>query len=718
MKTMMLAVGLGLLAAVSPILAQESGSVLVRVRNGVAPIPSADVHSDDVTVRSDERGEARLTLPAGEHEVTVIRAGFESATVKATVKPGEETVMVVQLREQRLEDTVTVVSSSRGATLVADEPIRIEAVPQEEIEENQSLAPGNLSTLLTELGGVRVQMTVPSLGGSELRLQGLPGRYTQVLHDDLPLYGDTPDAFTLMQAPPLDLARVELIKGTASALYGGSAIGGVMNLVSRRPGSESAGLISQSSQRATDALGFFASPASGRWGFTLLGSAHRQELFDVDGDDWGDLAGYRRATLRPRLFWDDGTGDSLLATIGAMGEDREGGTVKGGVTPAGDSFEDTLDTRRYDAGTVAQILTDRGLLVGMRGMLQRISSDRSLDDVPENEVRDTGFAEVSLAGSAHANTWTVGAAWNGERLDMRQRDDLDYRYSTPALFAQDEIGFSEKLRVAVSGRLDFQNVYGTFFDRRVSVLFRPGGGMSFRISTGTGYSLPIPITERTEEVGLRRVAPLAALDPERARSASLDVGWGHGAWELNGTLFASRVEHALQTVDSTALPGTVEVRNAPDPLQTYGSELLVRYSHGPWHAIGSYTYTHSEESDPAGSGLREAPLTPRHAGELALIVESEARGRIGGEISYVGAQSLEEDPYRSTSQAYWTINILGELRISEAHIFFNAENLTDFRQTRHDPLLLPVQSPEGTWTTDVWAPLEGRTFNAGVRLDF
>ena len=714
------AVLVGVLAAlaVSPLVAQESGTLVVRVRNGVAPISSADVHAADVTLRTDERGEARLTLPAGEYEVTVIRAGFESATLKVAVKPGEETVAVVQLREQRLEDTVTVVSSSRGSTIVADQPIRIEAVPQEEIEENQTLAPGNLSTLLTELGGARVQTTVPSLGGSELRLQGLPGRYTQVLHDDLPLYGATPDAFTLLQSPPLDLARVELIKGTASALYGGSAIGGVMNLVSRRPGSESAALVSQSSQRATDALGFFASPARSRWGITVLGSANRQELFDVDGDDWADLAGYRRATLRPRLFWDNGEGDSVLATIGAMGEDREGGTVEEGVTPAGESFEDTLDTRRYDAGTVAQVLTDRGLLVGMRGMLQRNKSDRDLDDVPENEVRDTGFAEVSLAGSARGNTWTLGAAWNGERLDVRQRHDLSYRYSTPALFAQDEVAFSEKLRVALSGRLDFQNVFGTFFDPRVSLLLRPGGGMSLRISAGTGYAVPLPITERTEEVGLTRVAPLPDLDPERARSASFDVGWGRGPWELNGTLFASRVEHALQTVDSTALPGTVEILNAPEPLRTYGSELLVRYSRGPWHAIGSYTYTHAEESDPTGSGSREAPLTPRHAGELALIVESEARGRIGAEISYLGAQSLEEDPYRSTSPSYVEINILGELRISDAHLFLNAENVTDVRQTRYDPLLLPVQSPEGTWTTDVWAPLEGRSFNAGVRFDY
>src|SRR5439155_863730 len=93
-------------------------------------------------------------------------------------------------------------SPASRAGRLKDQPIRVEAVPEEEIEENQTIAPGNLTTLLNELGGLRVQTTVPALGGSELRLQGLRGRYTQILTDELPLYGSQPDGFSLMQVPP------------------------------------------------------------------------------------------------------------------------------------------------------------------------------------------------------------------------------------------------------------------------------------------------------------------------------------------------------------------------------------------------------------------------------------------------------------------------------------------------------------------------------------
>ena len=83
-----------------------------------------------------------------------------------------------------------------------------------------------------------MQTTSPALGSSNIRLQGLYGRYTQLLSDGLPLYGGQTASIGLMQIPPTDLANVEIIKGAASSLYGGSALGGVINLISRTPSKE------------------------------------------------------------------------------------------------------------------------------------------------------------------------------------------------------------------------------------------------------------------------------------------------------------------------------------------------------------------------------------------------------------------------------------------------------------------------------------------------
>ena len=89
---------------------------------------------------------------------------------------------------------------------------------------------------------------------------------------------------------------------------------------------------------------------------------------------------------------------------------------------------------------------------------------------------------------------------------------------------------------------------------------------------------------------------------------------------------------------------------------------------------------------------------------------------MGLEIFYIGRQRLDDDPYRSVSVPYTTLGILVEQKVGSATLFVNAEDLTNVRQTRFDPLLLPSQDPTGRWTTPEWAPLEGRMLNAGARV--
>jgi iron complex outermembrane receptor protein len=98
--------------------------------------------------------------------------------------------------------------------------------------------------------------------------------------------------------------------------------------------------------------------------------------------------------------------------------------------------------------------------------------------------------------------------------------------------------------------------------------------------------------------------------------------------------------------------------------------------------------------------------------------EAEDVGRLGLEIYYTGRQRLEVNPYRDESRPYVVVGVLAERRIGRARLFINAENVTGVRQTRWDSLLRPSQGPDGRWTVDAWAPLDGRVFNGGVRFDF
>jgi iron complex outermembrane receptor protein len=98
--------------------------------------------------------------------------------------------------------------------------------------------------------------------------------------------------------------------------------------------------------------------------------------------------------------------------------------------------------------------------------------------------------------------------------------------------------------------------------------------------------------------------------------------------------------------------------------------------------------------------------------------EKEESGRVGIEVFYTGRQRLEEDPFRDESLPYWIVGILVERRVGWVRLFLNAENITNIRQTRYNPLVRPSRNFDGRWTVDAWAPLEGRVINGGVRVSF
>jgi outer membrane receptor for ferrienterochelin and colicins len=707
---------LALLAAPAPRAhAQDAAAVVVRAEISGAPVEGARVTAGSVGTITDAAGEATLRLSAGEHVVRLRKLGLAAAELRLSLRPGADTTVVVEMKEEAIETEGIVVTSTRTERRIEDEPLRVEVVSREEVEEKLLMTPGDIAMLLNETAGLRVQPTAPSLGGASVRIQGLRGRYTQILSDGLPLYGGQAGALGPLQIPPMDLGQVEVIKGAASALYGSTALGGVVNLISRRPERERELLLNATTLGGSDAVLWLADELDARRGYTLLASVHRQGQADVDDDGWADLPGFQRATVRPRLFWNDGHGRSIFLTVGGMTEEREGGTLPGRTTPGGTAFPEELETRRLDAGLVGRALLGGSRLLSVRGSATAQRHRHLFGDVLERDLHETTFAEAALSGQDGRHAWVLGAAFQHERYEADDVPAFDFAYSVPALFAQDEYAPVEWLVLSASARLDQHSEYGTFLNPRLSALVRPGEWV-IRASAGTGYFAPSPFTEETEAVGLARLEPYGEVRAERARSAMLDVGRELGPWELNATLFGSEIEDALWV--RPAGGGKLALSNAPEPVRTRGTEVLARYHQGPIHLTATHVYIRSTELDPDGEGRREVPLTPRHTAGVVGAWEDEEWGRAGIEMYYTGAQALDENPYRAGSEPYLVLGFLVERRIGSVRAFLNAENLTDARQTAYDRLVLPARSPEGRWITDVWAPLEGRAFNAGVRLAF
>jgi iron complex outermembrane receptor protein len=238
------------------------------------------------------------------------------------------------------------------------------------------------------------------------------------------------------------------------------------------------------------------------------------------------------------------------------------------------------------------------------------------------------------------------------------------------------------------------------------------------VSEGRGHFAPSPFTEETDATGLAPIAPLGGVKPETADSISADVTWRRAPFEITTTLFHSNIAGAQVFRQLAGGPFPGRIVNAETPTRTNGTEFIARYHTDDVDVIVTHMFLSSTEVGEDGAGRRSVPLNPRQTGSFDLLLEMGSAGNLGFEVYYTGKQTLEDDPYRSTSRPYILWGILYTRPVGRALVYVNTEDLGDVRQTKYDPLLRPLPLRDGRWATDAWAPLDGRSINAGVRLRF
>lgn len=705
-------------------LAQATATVRVRaMAPDSSPVAGALVRIDSARARTNAEGAARVIAQAGARWLVLTRLGYAPDSMALTLVAGADTAVTFVLRERETMLSGVSVSATRSERRIEDDPVRVESLGAEEVVEKLLMTPGDITMMLNETSGLRVQVTSPSLGGASVRVQGMRGRYTQLLSDGLPLYGGQTGGLGLLQVPPMDLGGVEVIKGVASALYGGTALGGVVNLRSRRPMESPIRelLLNGTTLGGTDAAAFLGGFLGSRpqapspFSYTLLAGLHRQAQVDRNGDEWTDLPGYARGVVRPHLFWSSGTGSEAMLTAGTTFESRNGGTMPGGLAPNGQPYPERLRTRRFDAGGTYRSLAGTNGLVNLRGSYSTQRHRHTFGSVRERDEHDTWFGEASWTKVRGAQSWVIGAAMLAELYAAADVDGFDFSFTTPGLFGQVTSDIGSRLSVTASLRTDWHSTYGSFASPRVSALVRFAEPWTLRVSAGSGFFAPTPFTEETEVVGLAAMLPLSGVRAERAVGGSVDLGGQLGAVELNVTGFASVIRDPIGLRDAMTAVPRVELVNLGLDTRTAGGELLARWRVDPLRVTFTYTHVRSTEADPETGARRQAPLVPRHQAGLVGSYEVEGALRAGVEFYWNGAQPLDDDAYRLRSRPYLYIGALVEKAVGPVRLFINAENLLDVRQTDWDPLVRPFAGKGGRWTNDVWAPLDGLVLNAGVR---
>jgi outer membrane receptor for ferrienterochelin and colicins len=706
------------LCAFSPLSAQQipSGTVDITVKESMGPVDGVLIRSANRTATTDASGRARLVLPAGRRTLTVARIGYVPRRVAVTVV-ADSTIAVsievaMDMAAAMLEDLT--VTTSRTERLAEQTPLRIEVLDEMEVDENTLMAPSGITMLLNETPGLRVQNASPGLGTGSVRILGLPGQYTVMLADGLPLYGGAASALGPLDISPVDLQRVEIIKGAASALYGGQSLGGVINLVSKPPTGRNEVLLNRRTMGVTDAATWLSRRFSEHAGLSFLASGTIQAAADPDGDGWGDQARARRWGIRPRFSSTDAAGRSFFVTAGYGYDDRRGGTIDGMPSPVGGAFREELTGRRADVGMALKIPRRDSGNIAIRFALSTNGRDRRFGTGPvERDHISTGFAEVTRAAWNARGALVLGAALQVDAYHNALNGGFDHDWATPGLFVTGDRDIGS-VTVSASVRADRHPEAGFQVTERVALLLRPAKEWTVRVSAGTGFAAPTSLTEEVEAIGLRAILP-GALDAERSVGTMLDVSGRLLRAEFLLTAYGAFVKDAIQLVDLGNSQHEGLLRNAAGTTRVGGVEAAAVWRFGGGKFLLTYGYAEGSRTD-AVTGQREpAPLLNRHRIGGDLMLEKPGAYRLGVEGIYYGRQDLDDNPYRTRSRPYLYLMAIAMRQLGPLELVANFENLLNVRQTDYDSLVLPAPTVGGRWTTDVWAPLEGFMANVAVR---
>ena len=693
----------------------RTGVVEITVEESMGMVGGLLVRSAGKSTRTDTQGMARLTLPAGRQRVSITQLGYKPTQVTVTIVADSVVTAKVTVEMAGMPMEAVRVSATRTERLTEETPIRVEVVDEMEVDENTLMAPSGITMLLNETPGLRVQAASPTLGTGSVRILGLPGQYTVMLADGLPLYGGSSSALGPLDVSPVDLQRVEIIKGAASSLYGAQALGGVINLVSKPANGKSEFLFNRRTLGVTDAATWLSRNLEGVGGLSLLASGTLQSDADVDHDGWADQPRARRWGLRPRLTAVDSKGRSLFVTAGYGYDSRDGGTLAGAVSPVGTSFRESLVSQRADVGTRAILpLRDSGN-IAFRVAAATNRRRREFGPGPlEKDATATGFLEVTRSFVSSRGTIVLGSALQLDDFENSLNTRYDHHWFTPGLFATTdrEVG---PVTLSASVRGDAHPEAGTQVTERLAVLAKPARDWSVRMSAGTGFAPPSATTEETEAIGLRAIRQGPPLAGEKSLGTKLDVSGQLAGAELLVTGYGSIIDRAIQLADAGDGSGEGFLRNASDKTRIGGVEAAAVWRFVGGKFLGTYGYTRGSRPNPMSDSRQPIPLLPRHRVGGDLMFEQPGKYRAGIEGTWYGRQSLDNNPFRSESKPYVYVMAIAVRQLGRLEAVANFENLLNVRQTSTDPLVRPTATTGGRWTTDVWAPLEGFMANVAFR---
>lgn len=597
-----------------------------------------------VATQADETGAFQFdALPAGTYLLEVTRQGSQPFARDISLEAQKTLDITIPLRPDYLNLGDVVITGTRSEVPHYDSPIIVNRISNRTFEATQSLS---ISEGLNFSPGLRVETNCQNCGFTQVRMNGLEGAYSQILINSRPVFSALAGVYGLDMIPTNMIDRVEVVKGGGSALYGGNAIAGTINIITKDPiqnafevGLNQAFIHNEAPDRTLSFNGSIVSEDLSK-GISLYGFNRVREPWDANGDGFSEITQLQNTTFGFDAFWNPAERSKLKLNAFVVDEFRRGGN-KFDLAPHQTDITEQLDHRilgtalsfeqysrdykhKLSAYTSAQFVNRQSYYGGGGRVLG-----------PNDVLTEADVLAINAYGQSEDVSWIGGLQYAyelgetallmagaeyqyNEVLDEMPGYDrlIDQGVGTLGSYAQIEWDPMDRLSLLVGGRYDLINIDGRYdlseelfanqknlgvFVPRATLKYDLMRALKLRASFAQGYRAPQAFDEDLHIETVGGAARFIRLDPglqtERSNSTTLSLDYSKviGKFQANVVLegFHTQLLNPFLLADQRELPSGVAIitkRNGEGArVQGVNVELNLAYG-SQWMLQGGATF--------------------------------------------------------------------------------------------------------------------------------
>jgi outer membrane receptor for ferrienterochelin and colicins len=511
----------------------QNSSVYGIIMNGAKPVEAASVRllKTSFGVVTDSLGFYSIqNLKPGTYTISASGVGLAGTTRQVILKEDEKLNVDIQLSEAKGNMDEVVITGTLKEVKRMESPVPVEVYSPAFFKKNPT---PNIFDALQNVNGVRPQLNCNVCNTGDIHINGLEGPYTMVLIDGMPIVSSLSTVYGLSGIPNSLVERIEIVKGPASSLYGSEAVGGLINIITKKPENApvfSADVFTTSWHEINTDMGFKFKAGKKATSLTGLNYFKYGNIKDNNNDNFTDV------TLQDRISvfqkWNVERDNSRLFTLAArfFKEDRWGGDTRWNKNfRGGDSiYGESIYTRRWEFLSNYQLPTREKL------MLSFSYNDHDQDSRYGTTVyiaqQRIAFSQLTWDKTLKDHDLLAGAALrytyyddNSPATATIEDKNRPQKVWLPGIFLQDEITISTNHKILAGLRYDYNTDHGNIFTPRLAYKWSVNANNIIRLNTGTGFRVVNLFTEdHAALTGSRTVEIKNELKPEKTYNVNLN----------------------------------------------------------------------------------------------------------------------------------------------------------------------------------------------------